>query len=322
MTVYVMGAGASLHAKYPLGRNLLRALADWLDKGIHQSNALKQTEIPLILRRYQEPLSTVRELFGELDDCEEILRELDSRAKQANTAHLRDALAGGIREFFADIASQEGAETYDLFAQTHAKRGDVIITFNYDIALERALKKAGRWDIKHGYGFPFGFFPDAQSDVKVLKLHGSVNWFQRPTQEDMPPLIARRDLDLLGYPPNLTDPRIGKDGFSSDNTGTLILPDPNKEYYWKELWRKIWDSAEKSLASTPRLVMLGYSLPKSDSEPRELLLEKTNHDASIEICCKSDSDSIASVFRGCGFSNVTPRSDATFQRWVSESVKG
>jgi hypothetical protein len=72
----------------------------------------------------------------------------------------------------------------------------VVITFNYDVALEYALKRAGKWDIKGGYGFDFHFAPEAQSAVTVLKLYGSVNWFQLAARNDMPPLFTRRDLDL------------------------------------------------------------------------------------------------------------------------------
>jgi hypothetical protein len=327
MTVYVMGAGASLHAKYPLGRDLLRKLAEWLDNGIDQSRVLRPTQIAKIRDDYKQPLSQIQEKFPKLDNCEEILRELDSLAMEggheANNLrlpNLRDQLASAVREYFFDIASQEAAGAYDLFARMHAKRGDSIITFNYDVALERALKGAGKWDIKLGYGLPFPFFPDAQSDVTVLKLHGSVNWFQYPIQKGPPPLIARRDLDLLGYP-SLIDPRISEDGFSTNNTGTLILPDPNKKYHWENLWRTLWARAETKLACTQHLVIHGYSLPKSDREPRELLLTKTNHDASIEICCISDSNGIASDFRNHGFSNVTPRFETTFEKWAAENAK-
>jgi hypothetical protein len=328
MTVYVMGAGASLHAKYPLGRDLLRKLAEWLNKGIDQSKTLIPTEIARIREDYEQPLSRIQEKFPTLDNCEEILRKLDWLAKEggpeANSSrlpNLRDKLASAVREFFFDIGDQEAVGAYDLFARMHAKSGDFIITFNYDVALERALKGAGKWDIKLGYGLPFPFFPDARSDVTVLKLHGSVNWFQHPQQQYLPPLIAGRDLFRLGYQ-NLTDPRIPEHGFSTNNTGTLILPDPNKQYHWDNLWRTLWHQAETKLACTQHLVIHGYSLPKSDCEPRKLLLTKTNHDASIEICCISDSNGVASDFRNHGFSNVTPRSETTFEKWAAENAKG
>jgi hypothetical protein len=58
--------------------------------------------------------------------------------------------------------------------------GDSVITFNYDDALDRELKRAGKWDVlSQGYGFPFGNGDD-KCDVPLLKLHGSINWLWNP----------------------------------------------------------------------------------------------------------------------------------------------
>lgn len=67
---------------------------------------------------------------------------------------------------------------YDIFAERTAGPDSSIITFNYDVSLEHALAKSGKWDIGNGYGFPLlpGRPP---SPVIVYKLHGSINWFQR-----------------------------------------------------------------------------------------------------------------------------------------------
>ena len=75
------------------------------------------------------------------------------------------------------------------------------------------------------------------------------------------------------------------------------------------------------LGRTQRLVIHGYSLTNSDCEPRDLLLRKTKHDASIEICSMKDSDLIASDFRNLGFNNVTTKDDVTFETWAAEAAK-
>lgn len=102
----------------------------------------------------------------------------------------------------------------------------MVITLNYDVALERALEKAGKWDVGTGYGFTAFLDRDA-SPTEIYKLHGSVNWFQTPMQENPPPIMFSRDLKLLGYD-DLTDPRVGRNGVGINNAGTLILPDPRK----------------------------------------------------------------------------------------------
>ncbi len=54
-------------------------------------------------------------------------------------------------------------------------RGDAIVTFNYDVALEIELIRAKRFRVRDGYGFDADW-NEPNSDVKLLKLHGSINW--------------------------------------------------------------------------------------------------------------------------------------------------
>jgi hypothetical protein len=70
--------------------------------------------------------------------------------------YLRSDLISAFREFFyqtEELRTEPNA--YDIFAERKAGADSSVITFNYDIALERAMAKAGKWDIGNGYGFPF-----------------------------------------------------------------------------------------------------------------------------------------------------------------------
>jgi hypothetical protein len=71
---------------------------------------------------------------------------------------------------------------------------DVIITFNWDTLMERALSETGRWRVDDGYGVkPHSIFRDGWeepavghpvSSPKIIKLHGSTNWLTAyPTYE-------------------------------------------------------------------------------------------------------------------------------------------
>ena len=72
---------------------------------------------------------------------------------------------------------------------------DVVITFNWDILMERALRSNNSWRVDYGYGVqPYRIFrdtweypntPNAETGTKILKLHGSTNWLTaHPTNED------------------------------------------------------------------------------------------------------------------------------------------
>ena len=63
---------------------------------------------------------------------------------------------------------------------------DVVITFNWDTLMDRALASTTDWTLDHGYGFsPKGIYRDRWSPPqqtknkpcpRLLKLHGSTNW--------------------------------------------------------------------------------------------------------------------------------------------------
>jgi len=63
---------------------------------------------------------------------------------------------------------------------------DIIVTFNWDTLMERALREIGRWRVDDGYGVkPISVFRDGWAEPAVpavpsvptiLKLHGSTNW--------------------------------------------------------------------------------------------------------------------------------------------------
>ncbi|MDP2997842.1 MAG: hypothetical protein Q8N47_10165 [Bryobacterales bacterium] len=255
MIAYVFGAGASAHAGYPLASKLLMELSNWLEV---------QNIEDIHIRNFRNRLVQLRALFPSLDDFEGILSSLgtyghdrvniESGAPQAQRdifedivrgdvnaeskgfypQYLRDDLVSAVREFFYHLESdRSGSKAYDDFAHHRASADDTLITFNYDVALERALKRAARWDIGSGYGFPL-FAERPGSQATVFKLHGSVNWFQLAIQNAPPPLVFPRDLELLGYE-DLRDTRIGANGCAVNHTGTLIPPDTDKRFDWEPL---------------------------------------------------------------------------------------
>jgi hypothetical protein len=60
----------------------------------------------------------------------------------------------GFRElFYQTEQKRSGPTAYDSFAEKRIGSDSTVITLNYDLALERALIKAGKWDIGTGYGY-------------------------------------------------------------------------------------------------------------------------------------------------------------------------
>jgi hypothetical protein len=207
----------------------------------------------------------------------------------------------------------------------------VVITFNYDLALERELKRAGLWEIGDGYGFCVQTDLTPASNVKVLKLHGSINWYRAPIGApgnvvvgsnfvgERPVLGVDADMSYLGYK-GLRDPAV-------DNrrlTGTaIIMPVAHKKFYyetslgreWECFWDKLWNRAASALRACDETVMIGYSLPSADERARDLLLCRSNRNARWTVCCDRDTPCIQEQLRTHGF-NSLQNVPASFHEWL------
>lgn len=203
-TVFVMGAGASKHVGYPLISGMSKQLFEWM---VAYPNDMFRSSADFLFER-----------FGTDPNIEDVITEIDSliesnmkdRLQHWTLVTARQQLFDSLREWFREVRP---AVAYAKFADEVIQAGDVVITFNYDDSLERELRRAGKWDVSLGYGFPLSTTPQP-SPVTVLKLHGSTNWFasifggatsgmgQIDIEEGsigQHPVIHKADLEFLGY---------------------------------------------------------------------------------------------------------------------------
>jgi hypothetical protein len=240
-----------------------------------------------------------------------------------------------IPEYFRSLRVRP-SPLYEKLARTKVRPDDVVITFNYDLALERELKKAGLWEIGDGYGFSLGLEAIPFSRVRVLKLHGSANWLEIPFQgmtgffqSSSPPLGSRPiilsgDFKFVGYPEGVRDPASPRGAPGA--YPAIILPTLNKRFYehtsyGRELeyfWNSLWASAERALRSSDEIVILGYSIPRADKKARELLLDKANRGAHIEVFCGQDTQAVCHAFSSNGFSDVTTLGNHLFEDYLDD----
>ena len=78
---------------------------------------------------------------------------------------------------------------------------DLVVTFNWDTLMDRALKVTGNWSSDHGYGFiPKSIYRNTWSAplaeepgsmTRILKLHGSTNWLSSH------PMNAEAEYELM-----------------------------------------------------------------------------------------------------------------------------
>ena len=316
--VYVIGAGASRHAKYPLAPEMGKGLIEFM---LGNQHPFAPIQARCLIKQ-----------FGDEPNIEEVVTKLTLRVESDRAAgvptnpspcspgNLRGWVGTWLREWFREIHTGTAA-AYAEFADKLVQAGDVIITFNYDDSLERELRRAGKWDLSDGYGFPFAA-PVRSSQALTLKLHGSMNWLWPVPFLGERPLIHRADVEQLGYS-DLTDftPYLYRNGGAIP---CLILPDRGKKFFYetsfgiecRQFWDLLWTQAVNTVKRSQRLVLCGYSLLPVDQRACDLLLKEPGKETQIIVISGVQSGRIASDFRDGGFQNVDTFENGFFEDWV------
>jgi hypothetical protein len=175
-----------------------------------------------------------------------------------------------------------------------------IVTFNHDLVVENEITKRARlqerWCLPEGYGtfgsqlsvsHPGGDVPlmrrhlvgcDHSRTIRILKLHGSLNWYVRMRTKKppvsvllgeggarSPSVTMRREI-----PAQVVFTRSGT-GRTQWRTWPLIVPPVyGKQLAITGLLANVCQDAYAAVAATSRVVFVGYSLPPADIEAEKM----------------------------------------------------
>ncbi|MGA2903479.1 MAG: hypothetical protein ABSD98_06595 [Candidatus Korobacteraceae bacterium] len=139
-------------------------------------------------------------------------------------------------------------------------RSNVVITFNYDLIFDDALRAVG---VEPAYGLSHksieepGFTDENARRLSLLKLHGSANWaicgacgaihILRTKAADPLELRSRACATCKHSKLNLL----------------LVPPSWDKSEY-RDAMRPVWKSAVDALKGAKRICVIGYSMPETD----------------------------------------------------------
>jgi hypothetical protein len=322
-TTYIFGAGASFHAGYPFVKTMGAQLLAWM-----------RVPRDTVYFNFAESADFLEGRFGA--NIEDLFNGVQTEIAARHPGYsvfanvYRPCLIEAMRQWFADIHRHQPAQAYERFAAEIVMPGDRVITFNYDISLDSKLRQSGKWAIGDGYGFRVQGLPTG-STVKILKLHGSINWlailFAGMRSGIIPaagplgsrPVFGTDDLVALGYF-GLADPNFTRPSAAAQ---PLVLPTNHKQFYfdtnlgrqWKPFWTRMWRSAKRTLRSSERIVLCGYGMYPIDRRGRNLLLQGTLA-GDIEVCCGGESPRIVQELRDHG-RRVRQADQTYFEQWVS-----
>jgi hypothetical protein len=166
--------------------------------------------------------------------------------------------------------SRKGCTYHDALVGGLAPR-DAILSFNYDCLIDDSLKRCGdgKWNPRYGYELPLprgkgsklkgeaawmpGNCCDKQQTVRLLKLHGSLNFGEGGTYLKERP-------------------------YTKNNSGNLrfeIIPPEWNKPFEHGIFARIWRQAARAIHSANVIVVIGYSFPKTDLHASSLFRMST-----------------------------------------------
>jgi hypothetical protein len=283
--VFILGAGASKHAGAPL-------MADFLDKSRALFAANRVNECSDDLQRVFDAISELQSVHSksELDivnlesvfSAFEMAELLDVPPAGRNLVHSMKRLIAwtldeavlfelGAHKVFSTPAYRDFASLISRLANEFGPSPrSTVITFNYDVAVDVALRSAG---LSLDYGLN-GDAGGSRRAVNIFKLHGSVGWHRCSVdscrkivaEETFPPLVASPGTTRLKW--SQLRPLLGGQakccGQAVDEGSVIVPPSWNKAEYRSDL-DKVWRRAAAELKSATTIVVCGYSLPETDS---------------------------------------------------------
>jgi hypothetical protein len=278
---FVLGAGASRSVSYarktdvpsPLDRDffdlLQRLEPQEKDEAAVGWVLEKMLTLPFEYRR------SLERAFYTLHLRSYLLRKLAG----ANETEEEAVISHFARAIVALLRKAHGARTcanHEYLLQG-LDRNDAVISFNYDLVVERALR--GHAVVNEVPFVPAIYRLNADDQPvsrfpKILKLHGSVNWRMEGGQFDV------RTSDWNNF-----DETPGYRGYSGEGTRfPIFLPFWDKQVTrgpWLPLWRK----AHQQLNKTEYMIVWGFSMAITDVKARELFtISVPNGGARKRLC--------------------------------------
>lgn len=283
--VYVLGAGFStaINRNAPLNNNLFpyiyrkqKKFLDLVRDFIHDFYGERQI---VNANEIYPPLPLIEDVLSQLDVLIAEERPLSSIYTLDKLRLIRKYLAFGIALALQD-ALQRGSHMQSAENFVHAIEGSIIISLNYDIIIDNAIlntwhNKDVDYDIRirkaiPGYIDPYDYI--SSSPVKLLKLHGSLNWLYCPRCREID--VTPGEKGILGI--------IEQESYNDERTTCpvcgvvyeprIITPTFLKRYDYP-LLSNLWGNASRYLENAKNLAFIGYSLPDADMLLRCMIKE-------------------------------------------------
>ena len=262
-----------------------------LAKEVRNRLSCSRYKLPPELNLYEDDIEM---WMSYLSQAQPWLSDSDVYFNKSLASRIREIISQVLEEHISRVVMSAPPEWLNRLVASWHKRRAVIITLNYDTLVESAArlgvsdlsplstKLLGNKQSLH----PINIYPPYLSDIasrsgvgllafggtntsfRLLKLHGSVNWYYSGREQYFGETIFFRDVpefeaanDIENRPAVMESLKI----LARDKTTLIIPPIAEKTTYFNnETIRRIWRDAGTALREASAVYILGYSLPKSD----------------------------------------------------------
>jgi NAD-dependent SIR2 family protein deacetylase len=319
-TVYILGAGFSIEAQAPSQERIVQKIFE-----IHKSDhlVLKQEKIEEFIdflrvtmnipEALQETIP-LEDIFTPLDRC--IADNMSFRNLSVeNLKGKRELILELIGKTLQHLLENSNKEYINIFAEylvnnsehrrEHNFKDDrvSVISTNWDILLDNSLyneiNKRKYLGVVDYCCYISSYDEDDKKvkpgleilgmggyNVKLLKLHGSLNWLQCPRCHRLyakfNSKIAMNPYQDIRRPSCRHCDKNFENNKSHELISNLIMPTFLKDLSNPQ-YKIIWQNAGIELSEAKKIVFIGYSLPQADFEMRQLLSRMVAKETEIEV---------------------------------------
>jgi hypothetical protein len=298
-TVWIFGAGASATKPYdiPLQNRLLERFAEMKGQRgqeIQADFAKLKTRVERYCKEVQpgisfkDPKLSLEEVFSAYEIARNELRSTlqQSQASDKAIRDLREAIraatsvygSGDAKEFQpharGGVLSPYAELLEKLFPLKGAHSSHVLMTFNYDICLDRCAINLHntKLSIDLDYGIPLSNHrtssapkfkpPNSNPTILLLRTHGALNWLRCHACQSI--------FTTVDQHATVTE---ASECWSCGRTRLdYVLVHPSYlRTYSDPIIQIVWGRCQEELVRADRWVFIGYSLPSADVHFRELI---------------------------------------------------
>jgi len=243
--VFILGAGFSTTAGLPTSSKILARLTD--------------SKLEVLLDELNLKVETFEELLSKIDLELYYLRKANNENRRHELLKgLRRELVSKLTSLMQSSLTPEAVKTYKDFISLIDVKEDAIISYNYDLVLEKVLDSKG---IK--YNYLYDRYNDQNRDLPIIKLHGSINHFHCDRCDKII-ILDLKQLEerlIINYCPHC----------NNQMDRALIPPTLLKRFVGTAV-EAIWPKALEILQKAEELYFIGYRIPDADLLSYQLFL--------------------------------------------------